>query len=99
MRQFDMNQALMVTKGDFLALRVEGLAEGRPSLMVGDKAIASVPGTLDGPFYEGYIHIVTKWVNCPAWDCPHCWQVSVFAFLWLDFPSSILPTHGALEQR
>ena len=60
MRQFDMNQALMVTKGDFLALRVEGLAEGRPSLMVGDKAIASVPGTLDGPFYEGYIHIVTK---------------------------------------
>ena len=60
MRQFDINQALLVPKGDYLALRVEGLAEGRPSLMVGDKAIASIPGTLDGPFYEGCIHIVAK---------------------------------------
>ena len=62
MRQFDMNQAMMVMKGDYLTLRVEGLAEGRPSLMVGDKAIASVPGTMDGPFYEGFIHMVAKWV-------------------------------------
>ena len=35
----------MHTRGPFLVLSVPGLAEGRPSLLVGDKLIVSIPGT------------------------------------------------------
>jgi hypothetical protein len=44
-RQFDMMEANMDTRGPFLVLTVPGLAEGRPSLLMGDKVIVSVPGT------------------------------------------------------
>jgi putative helicase MOV10L1 len=56
-RQFDMMEANMDTRGPFLVLTVPGLAEGRPSLLMGDKVIVSVPGARpEEPCYEGYIH-------------------------------------------
>lgn len=44
--------------GEFLALTVPGLAEGRPSVLIGDKIILSSPSDPDGPRYEGYVHEV-----------------------------------------
>ena len=45
--------------GEFLALQVPGLAEGRPSLLVGDSVILSVVEMADfAPSYQGYIHEV-----------------------------------------
>ena len=45
--------------GEYLALAVPGLAEGRPSVLVGDKVYMSTPGDEEcGPQYEGYVHEV-----------------------------------------
>lgn len=41
MQQYDMENAVMKHCGDYLILEVLGLAEKRPSLLVGDKAIVS----------------------------------------------------------
>ena len=39
-----------------------GLAEGRPSVLLGDKVMLTDPGDPDGPCYEGYVHEV-----CSLW--------------------------------
>ena len=44
--------------GEYLGLEVPGLAEGRPSVLLGDKVMVTDPGDLDGPCYEGYVHEV-----------------------------------------
>lgn len=44
--------------GEFLALHVPGLAEGRPSVLVGDSVILTSPVETDGPQYEGIVHEV-----------------------------------------
>lgn len=44
--------------GEYLGLKVPGLAEGRPSVLLGDKVILTDPGDPDGPCYEGYVHEV-----------------------------------------
>lgn len=44
----------------YLALQVPGLAEGRPSLLVGDRITMSVPyDDGEGPKYEGFVHEVS----------------------------------------
>ncbi|XP_043665275.1 RNA helicase Mov10l1-like isoform X1 [Vespula pensylvanica] len=62
MQQYDMESAVMKHCGDYLSLKVVGLAEKRPSLLIGDKAIVSFKwdkhqGKLK---YEGYIHKMTN---------------------------------------
>lgn len=46
--------------GEFLGLGVPGLAEGRPSVLLGDKVMLSDPCDPQGPVYEGYVHEVLK---------------------------------------
>ena len=46
--------------GEYLGLKVPGLAEGRPSVLIGDKVILTDPADPDGPCYEGYVHEVHK---------------------------------------
>ncbi|KAJ8302260.1 hypothetical protein KUTeg_021247, partial [Tegillarca granosa] len=41
-REFDLNRVLLRPVGEFLALKVPGLAEGRPSVLIGDKVIAPI---------------------------------------------------------
>lgn len=61
MREFDMEGVNMNVCGEFLSLNVPGLAEGRPSLLIGDKILASLTGvSSESPKYEGYIHEVHK---------------------------------------
>ncbi|XP_022081029.1 RNA helicase Mov10l1-like [Acanthaster planci] len=55
MREFDMDRASMRPRGEFLSLEVPGLAEGRPSVLIGDKIIVMHPNSVR---YEGYIHEV-----------------------------------------
>ena len=58
-----MMQVPLRNVGEFLGLQVPGLSEGRPSVLIGDKVIISVPGQIhasEGPEYEGYVHEVNS---------------------------------------
>nr|XP_053653522.1 RNA helicase Mov10l1-like [Cherax quadricarinatus] len=57
-RQFDMARTNFSPHGEYLSLTVPGLAEKRPSLMIGDTVIASSPCDSCDVEYEGYIHEV-----------------------------------------
>ncbi|XP_069701618.1 probable RNA helicase armi [Periplaneta americana] len=60
MERYDMKNVcfrLAGPGGEFLSLEVPGLAEKRPSLLLGDRVIASSPNEGDaGIQFEGYIH-------------------------------------------
>ncbi|XP_065937840.1 RNA helicase Mov10l1 [Magallana gigas] len=57
-REFDLSRVTMRPVGEFLGLGVPGLAEGRPSVLLGDKVMLSDPCDPQGPVYEGYVHEV-----------------------------------------
>ncbi|KAI8771706.1 helicase Mov10l1, partial [Biomphalaria glabrata] len=59
-QEFNMTRVVLHPAGEYLALTVPGLAEGRPSLLVGDKIILTPPSDPDGPRYEGFIHEMTS---------------------------------------
>ena len=54
----------MIQRGQYLALEVPGLAEGRPSLLIGDIVIACVPGKRE----RVCVH------------CVHCVRVYMYIF-------------------
>ena len=56
MRSYEMSGVVFTPAGGYLALEVPGLAEKRPSLMLGDSVVATRPG--HGEAYEGNIHEV-----------------------------------------
>lgn len=58
MKKFDLSEAILRRKGEFLSLEVVGLAEGRPSLIIGDKAILVAPYQKSSFAFEGCIHEV-----------------------------------------
>ncbi|BFZ08818.1 hypothetical protein BsWGS_11857 [Bradybaena similaris] len=58
-REFDMDRVCLHPVGEFLALTVPGLAEGRPSVLIGDQIILSSPEDPEGPRYVGYVHELT----------------------------------------
>ncbi|KAK7476009.1 hypothetical protein BaRGS_00032716 [Batillaria attramentaria] len=55
-REFDLYRVCLKRAGEFLALHVPGLAEGRPSVLIGDAVILSSPSNPDEPQYEGIVH-------------------------------------------
>ncbi|XP_011632303.1 RNA helicase Mov10l1 [Pogonomyrmex barbatus] len=58
LQQYDMQSAIMRRCGNYLVLEVPGLAEKRPSLLVGDRALISFQWTnsQEKLKYEGFIH-------------------------------------------
>ncbi|KAG0692718.1 RNA helicase Mov10l1 [Chionoecetes opilio] len=58
MREFDMARACFTMCGEFLSLTVPGLAEKRPSLMIGDTVVATELCGRGEMEYEGCIHQV-----------------------------------------
>ena len=58
--RYTMDDARLVPSGRYLALTVPGLAEKRPSLLVGDAIHARqlANGVPAGPFFEGCVHAV-----------------------------------------
>ncbi|XP_019882442.2 probable RNA helicase armi [Camponotus floridanus] len=61
LQQYSMESAVMRQHVDYLVLEVPGLAEKRPSLLVGDRAIVSFKwDSSQGELkYEGFIHRIT----------------------------------------
>ncbi|XP_014786677.1 RNA helicase Mov10l1 isoform X1 [Octopus bimaculoides] len=57
-RAFDLEQVCLNIVGEYLSLKVPGLAEGRPSVLVGDRVYLSTPGAEGGPVFEGIVHEV-----------------------------------------
>lgn len=59
LKNYDMDNVTMSRKREFLMLIVPGLAEGRPSILIGDKVVVRFrgPGNVK---YEGEIWIVEK---------------------------------------
>ncbi|KAJ8047421.1 RNA helicase Mov10l1 [Holothuria leucospilota] len=58
-RMFDLEKVSMKPWREFLALEVPGLAEGRPSVLVGDKIILSSPDAGSHSMeFEGFVHEV-----------------------------------------
>ncbi|EZA47489.1 hypothetical protein DMN91_005067 [Ooceraea biroi] len=62
LQQYSMESAIMRRYKDYLVLQVPGLAEKRPSLLVGDRAVVSFQwDSSQGKLkYEGFIHQVTS---------------------------------------
>ncbi|XP_054717092.1 RNA helicase Mov10l1-like [Uloborus diversus] len=58
MKKFDLSEAILLKKGEYMSLEVNGLAEGRPSLIIGDKAILVPPYNASSFAFEGCIHEV-----------------------------------------
>ncbi|GIY36536.1 RNA helicase Mov10l1 [Caerostris extrusa] len=58
MKKFDLSEVVLQRKGEFLSLEVIGLAEGRPSLIIGDRAILVPPYQKSSFAFEGCIHEV-----------------------------------------
>lgn len=56
MQNYNMEQACFITNGEYLSLEINNLAEKRPSVIVGDRLIASDFSNTD---YEGIIHKIT----------------------------------------
>jgi hypothetical protein len=56
MCRFDLGEAVLHHVGEFLSLDVPGLAEKRPSLMLGDSAVICVQGQTTR--FEGFVHEV-----------------------------------------
>ncbi|XP_076751780.1 putative RNA helicase armitage isoform X1 [Xylocopa sonorina] len=62
MQQYNIDSVIMRRCGEYLVMQVPGLAEKRPSLLVGDRAIVSFKwDSSEGKLkYEGFIHKVTN---------------------------------------
>ncbi|XP_012556830.2 uncharacterized protein LOC100201712 isoform X1 [Hydra vulgaris] len=59
MKEFDLEMVILRPAGEYLSLNVPGLAEGRPSLLLGDRVIVFFHSKgQQSPSYEGYIHQV-----------------------------------------
>ncbi|CAI8037422.1 RNA helicase Mov10l1 [Geodia barretti] len=68
MRNFDLFRVPLRPRGQYLGLEVPGLAEGRPSLLLGDRVVATVAIQEEeeeeerggGRYWEGFIHEIGK---------------------------------------
>ncbi|KZC08490.1 putative RNA helicase armi [Dufourea novaeangliae] len=61
-QQYDIASTIMRPYGEYLVMQVPGLAEKRPSLLIGDRAVVSFKwDSSQGKLkYEGFIHKVTS---------------------------------------
>lgn len=57
-QNYDQEKACFIPCEDFLLLEIENLGECRPSIVVGDKVIASDPLNRTGLDFEGFVHKV-----------------------------------------
>lgn len=58
MRNYDISKGFLIKVQDFLGIEINGVAEKRPSLLVGDKVIVKDIWDKSMPLYEGFIHLI-----------------------------------------
>ncbi|XP_039754327.1 probable RNA helicase armi [Pararge aegeria] len=58
MRAYDKSKVYLNHCDEYLSLEIPGLAEKRPSLIIGDKVLVTDTWSSDSPPFEGYIHAV-----------------------------------------
>ncbi|XP_014214537.1 probable RNA helicase armi [Copidosoma floridanum] len=56
MKRFSMESAVLHRNGEYMTLNVPGLAEKRPSLIIGDRVIIHYKWETESKCYEGFIH-------------------------------------------
>ncbi|CAH1998599.1 unnamed protein product [Acanthoscelides obtectus] len=59
MQRYDQERACFIQNGEILMLEIENLSERRPSILVGDKVIATDPLKRFTVAFEGFVHKVT----------------------------------------
>ncbi|KAJ7931319.1 RNA helicase [Mycena leptocephala] len=60
LERYDIPDARLVTKNDYYFLDVPGLAEKRPSVLVGDCILVQKHGSTHGHWFGGGVHVVRK---------------------------------------
>ncbi|KAI0062752.1 P-loop containing nucleoside triphosphate hydrolase protein [Artomyces pyxidatus] len=55
---FDIEEAQVKKRGVYHYLKVPGLAEKRPSVLIGDRILVQQQGSTDGKIYEGHVHLI-----------------------------------------
>ncbi|KAF9527402.1 hypothetical protein CPB83DRAFT_907611 [Crepidotus variabilis] len=58
--QYDISRAALQREGRFYFLNVPGLAERRPSVLIGDQMLVQDTREPGGRWYEGHVHIVRR---------------------------------------
>lgn len=58
MRAYDMPKTFLTPCGEYLSLEISGLSERRPSIVQGDRVLATDVWNSASPKYEGYIHVI-----------------------------------------
>ena len=58
--EFLSSQVPLRPVGEYLGLGVPGLAEGRPSVLIGDKVMLFDPSDPKAPVHEGFVHEVKE---------------------------------------
>ncbi|KAG2071488.1 P-loop containing nucleoside triphosphate hydrolase protein [Suillus decipiens] len=60
LEQYDIHDAKLERYGLYYHLVVPGLAEKRPSVLVGDRFLVQKHGAVEGHWYEGHVHFVRQ---------------------------------------
>ncbi|KAH9477519.1 Putative helicase mov-10-B.1 [Psilocybe cubensis] len=60
LERYDIPNASLAKYNTYYYLRVPGLAEKRPSVLVGDLILVQERGSRDGRWFEGHVHIVRQ---------------------------------------
>ncbi|KAF9057240.1 RNA helicase [Panaeolus papilionaceus] len=58
--RYDILGAQLTRHNQYYYLEVPGLAEKRPSVLLGDRILVQEQGSSDGKWYEGHVHVVRQ---------------------------------------
>ncbi|KAG1741528.1 RNA helicase [Suillus paluster] len=60
LEHYDISDAQLVYHQQYYHLEVPGLAEKRPSVLIGDRFLVQKHGAVEGHWYEGNVHVVQQ---------------------------------------
>ncbi|KAJ3508690.1 hypothetical protein NLJ89_g5619 [Agrocybe chaxingu] len=60
LERYDIPDATLTRHSNYFYLSVPGLAEKRPSVLVGDQILVQEQGATDGRWFEGHVHVVRQ---------------------------------------
>ncbi|KAG0706249.1 P-loop containing nucleoside triphosphate hydrolase protein [Suillus ampliporus] len=60
LERYDITDAQLERNGQYYYLTIPGLAEKRPSVLIGDRFLVQKHGGVEGRWYEGNVHVVQQ---------------------------------------